>query len=516
MKLSLLSREAWTMESSLSSSAATSNGVKKDGSGAQPYQQPPKYSFLFVLGMSFLMIHFLGGGGQQTGNNSNGGVVSVANAAAVDVPDDNRVRLEGEEAVYFEDCQIKKTVSGYSGTGFIDYKRKGGFVEWDIDVYNAGYHTFTLGFAAHNNRPVDVIVDNDFDNPIGEFKCNGSGSWHIWKEETISNVYLKEGIHTIRIEAVRSTGPNLDYLDIHGPPASGGGGTTPSPPDDTPAPTPAPVRVTTPAPVASSNPREGDRKTPQHFEPKDFTTVLNPNSRLELGDCKKSPNGQFEVCFNRSGNLVLKRGTTTIWDAGVNGGYRCYLQSDGNLIIRTSTNKKLWNSSTSLNHGSKLIIDDGGHLSIIKNTNPIWLRGIPRGTYNSNPPPSKSLEYPLRGIFYYHWYPETWTVRGKPIKFVPRLGKYSNFDTNVVENHIKQLDYAHVDFGVISWWGEYDKHDIARIGLLMDKTIELSSGIKWTIYHEDERYEDATVGHIKDELNYLKYWLAWHSAWAHM
>ena len=491
--------------------------VSFDGAVQQP--QPPKHSFLLVLGFSFLCLLLAARGTD----------------AQVGIPDCNPVRLEAEDAFYFEKCRTTDVVPGYSGTGFVDFLKMNAFVEWDIDVENEGNHDFTIGFAAHNSRPVDLVVDGRL---VDEFLCTGSGSWRSWRQETIRNVYLTEGIHTIRIEASRSTGPNLDYLDVHGPQVSGGGGSiyllpyTPAPTESptaprtpvptkapsaprTPAPTKAPTEPRTPAPaLPPAAPRDGNvGNSPQHFEPRDFTTVLNPNERLELGDCKSSPSKEYSVCFNGSGNLVMKQGTKTLWDAGVSGGFRCYLQTDGNMIIRAPNNRALWSSRTPNNRGSKLVIDDGGHLSVMHGKSPIWLRGMPRGEYSG--PSSPSLEYPLRGIFYYSWYPETWTVRGRPVKFVPKLGKYSNWDPLAIESHVEQLDYANVDVGIVSWWGE-ETRDLARIGLLMDKTVELGSSIKWTVYHEDERYEDASVAHLKEELIYIKTWFAWHQAWAHM
>jgi hypothetical protein len=50
----------------------------------------------------------------------------------------------------------------------------------------------------------------------------------------------------------------------------------------------------------------------------------------------------------------------------------------------------------------------------------------------------------------------------------------------------------------------------------MDETIALNSQLKWTVYHEDEMHEDASVGKLQDDLDYLKKWFAWHPAWAHI
>ena len=50
----------------------------------------------------------------------------------------------------------------------------------------------------------------------------------------------------------------------------------------------------------------------------------------------------------------------------------------------------------------------------------------------------------------------------------------------------------------------------------MDETVAMKSGLKWSIYHEDERHQDASPEKLRADLNYLKSWFAWHPAWAHI
>lgn len=144
----------------------------------------------------------------------------------------------------------------------------------------------------------------------------------------------------------------------------------------------------------------------------------------------------------------------------------------------------------------------------------IWMQGTPRGTYTG--PSSPDMQYPLRGIFYYPWYPETWEVNGKQAKFIPDLGMYSSDDPTVIEEHIDALEYAYVDISIASWWGPGATQELARMNLLMDKTVEMKSQIKWTAYYEDEMFENPSVETIRNDLQYLKDWMAWHPTWAHM
>jgi hypothetical protein len=84
------------------------------------------------------------------------------------------------------------------------------------------------------------------------------------------------------------------------------------------------------------------------------------------------------------------------------------MQSDGNLIVKDVENRIKWTSHTSYSAGAHLAVNDGGGIAVISGTNPVWLDGIPCGQYKG--PSSNDLSFPIRGLFYYPWYPQTWTV----------------------------------------------------------------------------------------------------------
>jgi hypothetical protein len=158
-------------------------------------------------------------------------------------------------------------------------------------------------------------------------------------------------------------------------------------------------------------------------------------------------------------------------------------------------------------------VDDGGLVFIYGNTY-VWMEGIPRGTYTG--PSSENLPFPIRATFYYPWYPETWKVNGQMAHYIPKLGLYSSSDSHIVENHIEQLEYGNIDLSIASWWGPGTNLDRARLSLLMDKTIALKSSVKWSVYYEDEMNENPNPARLGEDLDYLKKWFAWHSAWAHI
>lgn len=139
---------------------------------------------------------------------------------------------------------------------------------------------------------------------------------------------------------------------------------------------------------------------------------------------------------------------------------------------------------------------------------------IPQLSYGLEGKTSSTLSFPLRGAFYYVWYPQTWTVGGEHVSYDVELGYYSSDDPNVVDQHIQDMDYANIDVAIASWWG-IDKHNQAqRIPMLLDQTVDAGSDLKWAIYYEKEGFGNPGVEEIRDDLDYLMQNYADHDAFA--
>jgi len=118
--------------------------------------------------------------------------------------------------------------------------------------------------------------------------------------------------------------------------------------------------------------------------------------------------------------------------------------------------------------------------------------------------------------FFPSWYPSTWYVNGHRAHYNTSLGMYSSSDPTVANAHIEAMDYGQIQLSIASWWGPGTNLDRSRLTMLMDKTVNQNSSLKWTIYHEDERNHDPTTDELREDLKYLKKWFAWHEAWAHI
>ena len=258
--------------------------------------------------------------------------------------------------------------------------------------------------------------------------------------------------------------------------------------------------------------RKPNANTAFKFYP--FSLVLSSDKALNRGDVISSPSGQYQFGLYRNGDLQLRHSINNkvIWGAGLNDTANCTMLPDGNVVTKNDMNRVTWQSRTFNSSGSKLFLDDGGLLFIRRQGSTIWFQGVPRGRYSE--PSSTDLVFPLRGAFYYPWFPKVWQTNGVPVFYKPKLGKYSSDDVAVVQAHVDALEYAHVDVAIASWFGPESNFDRARI----DKLLVLSSksSVKWAIYHEMEYRFDPTVDQIRSDLDYLKKWFAWRNAYGHI
>ena len=114
-----------------------------------------------------------------------------------------------------------------------------------------------------------------------------------------------------------------------------------------------------------------------------------------------------------------------------------------------------------------------------------------------------SLTPPLRGAFYYPWYPETWTVNGAHVLYTPQLGYYGSSSAIVVDAHVRELDRAKIDVAIASWWGQSTHSEATRIPLLLNRTTALSLPLRWSVYYEPEGSGNPTVTQLRAQLGYL-------------
>ncbi|MFF1701883.1 sigma-70 family RNA polymerase sigma factor [Streptomyces sp. NPDC058252] len=134
----------------------------------------------------------------------------------------------------------------------------------------------------------------------------------------------------------------------------------------------------------------------------------------------------------------------------------------------------------------------------------------PKPATAGKPAAVTNTKLPVRAAFYYPWYSENFTPGGS--KYTPSAGKYDVDDPATVERQIKDMQYAGLQAGISSWWGEGKRED-KRLPLLMSKGAEL--GFSWTVYYENEAYADPSAAEIRKNLTYLRKY-AVQKTWLHV
>jgi hypothetical protein len=115
------------------------------------------------------------------------------------------------------------------------------------------------------------------------------------------------------------------------------------------------------------------------------------------------------------------------------------------------------------------------------------------------------LSFPIRAAFYYPWFPEAWNQGGMSpyTHFTPALGLYDSGDSAAIAHHLAELQYAHVQVGISSWWGQGHWTD-QNLPKILQTTRAVGSPVRWTVYYEQEGWGDPTVAQLTSDLAYLR------------
>lgn len=135
----------------------------------------------------------------------------------------------------------------------------------------------------------------------------------------------------------------------------------------------------------------------------------------------------------------------------------------------------------------------------------------PGRTTGATPLPSRSrpavtakapadTRFPIRAAFYYPWYAAGAAGHGQSY-YMPSAGYYNMDEPATIDRQIKDMQYAGLQAGIASWWGQGLRED-KRMPLLMSSAARLR--FSWTVYYEKEGYADPSIGEIKSDLVYLR------------
>ncbi|MFI9556783.1 glycoside hydrolase family 75 protein [Nonomuraea endophytica] len=133
------------------------------------------------------------------------------------------------ESAVLSQASVATNHAGYTGSGFVDYvNAPGGYIEWSVNVAEAGVHTLTVRYANGTTaaRPMDLAVNGA--TAAAGVAFPGTGAWSTWTDKQVA-VTLAAGVNTVRATGTTATGgPNVDRITVSG--AGGPDGQAPTAP----------------------------------------------------------------------------------------------------------------------------------------------------------------------------------------------------------------------------------------------------------------------------------------------
>ncbi|MEW1843390.1 CBM35 domain-containing protein [Nonomuraea angiospora] len=213
------------------------------------------------------------------------------------------------ESATLSQAAVATNHTGYTGSGFVDYVNAvDGYIEWSVNVAEAGTHTLTLRYANGTtvNRPMSVAVNGA---TVQTRDFPGTGSWDTWADAALT-VSLNAGVNTVRATGTTANGgPNVDRLSV-----SGSGG-----PDGQAPTVPADVRVTgtSAASITLAWTDSSDNVAVTGYRVYEGTTVVTttPTAGATIGGLTAGSTHTYTVTAidaagNESGHSAAATGTT--------------------------------------------------------------------------------------------------------------------------------------------------------------------------------------------------------------
>ncbi|MBE0534701.1 MAG: DUF1080 domain-containing protein [Phycisphaerae bacterium] len=115
------------------------------------------------------------------------------------------------ESARMSGCSKATNQAGFQGTGFADFGEAGTYIEWDnVLADDNGAYTLTFRYAAANNRPCELFVNN---RKVGDIAFASTGGWTNWKTVDVK-VDMKKGPNFVKVAAI-GAGPNLDAMAVN-------------------------------------------------------------------------------------------------------------------------------------------------------------------------------------------------------------------------------------------------------------------------------------------------------------
>lgn len=114
--------------------------------------------------------------------------------------------------------------------------------------------------------------------------------------------------------------------------------------------------------------------------------------------------------------------------------------------------------------------------------------------------------HPLRGMFYYPWFPQAWAMHRNPndpfSHYAPSAGYYSTDDAALLHQQVLAMRYAKMNVAISNWTGQRQVDEDTRFP--MQLAAARGTGLSWSLYYGKEGRGRPSVAEIVSDLRYIK------------
>ncbi|MFC4912022.1 hypothetical protein [Actinomadura gamaensis] len=122
----------------------------------------------------------------------------------------------------------------------------------------------------------------------------------------------------------------------------------------------------TAAPVSAARP------APDGVDAAAVRSALKPGRTLKAGQYLRSSNGRYKLVMQADGNLVVYRGSSSIWSSHTwVKGSSATMRTDGDLVVAKGSHR-YWNSHTAGHKGAYLSLQNDGNAVVYQGRTALW------------------------------------------------------------------------------------------------------------------------------------------------
>jgi hypothetical protein len=138
----------------------------------------------------------------------------------------NEFRMsEGVDISYTKGRNIDNTVYNKvpcdTGSLYVGWTKPGEWIRYTVQVAKSGTYEISTQYTANGDGTISLQSDSDVETPPMLIASTHDDrdtiawrQWHHWNRNMIGKLYLKKGVHSLKLNILTNGNLNLDYLEF--------------------------------------------------------------------------------------------------------------------------------------------------------------------------------------------------------------------------------------------------------------------------------------------------------------